>query len=142
MLVDRATYELQELCPIRDVLDRIGDRWTVLVLSELEGGTRRFSVLRRAIPDISQRMLAQTLRHLEADGLALRTVYPTIPPRVDYELTDLGRSLLVPLRGLVAWAEGHHQAVKAARRRYAGAGEAGAAPPEKAVREAAATPAQ
>jgi len=107
--------ELQELCPIRDVLDRIGDRWSVLVLKELEGGTRRFSVLRRAIPDISQRMLAQTVRHLEADGLVSRTVYPTIPPRVDYALTELGRSFLVPLEGLVAWAEAHHATIKQAR---------------------------
>ena len=107
--------ELQQLCPIRDVLDRIGDRWSVLVLMELQGGTRRFSVLKRAIPDISQRMLAQTLRHLEADGLVTRTVYPTIPPRVDYALTDLGRSLLVPLDGLVAWAEAHHATIKQAR---------------------------
>lgn len=126
MLVDRATYELQELCPVRDVLDRIGDRWTVLILSELDSGTMRFSAIKRAIPDISQRMLSQTLRHLEADGLVARTVYPTIPPRVDYELTALGRSLIVPLRGLVAWAEQNHAAVKAARKRYAGAGDGAA----------------
>ena len=107
--------ELQKLCPIRDVLDRIGDRWSVLVLKELEDGTCRFTVLKRAIPDISQRMLAQTLRHLEADGLVSRTVYPTIPPRVGYALTDLGRSLLVPLDGLVAWAETHHTTIKQAR---------------------------
>lgn len=123
MLVDRTRYELQELCPVRDVLDRIGDRWTVLILSELDSGILRFSALKRAIPDISQRMLSQTLRHLEADGLVARTVYPTIPPRVDYELTELGRSLIVPLRGLIAWAEAHHAAVKAARRQYAGGGE-------------------
>jgi DNA-binding HxlR family transcriptional regulator len=115
-------------CPVRDVLDRIGDRWTVLVLSELTSGTRRFSELRRTIPDISQRMLSQTLRHLEADGLVARTVYPTIPPRVDYELTALGRSLIVPLRGLVAWAEQNHAAVKAARRVYAGIAEKGVSP--------------
>lgn len=123
MLVDRTRYELQELCPVRDVLDRIGDRWTVLILSELDSGILRFSALKRAIPDISQRMLSQTLRHLEADGLVARTVYPTIPPRVDYELTELGRSLIVPLRGLIAWAEAHHAAVKAARKHYAGGGE-------------------
>lgn len=107
--------ELQQLCPIRDVLDRIGDRWSVLVLKQLEGGTCRFTVLKRAIPDISQRMLSQTLRHLEADGLVSRTVYPTIPPRVDYALTELGRSLLVPLDGLVVWALTHHATIKQAR---------------------------
>src|SRR3954464_4500190 len=89
-----------EECPIRDVLDRIGDRWSVLILRTLEGGTMRFTVLRRAIPDISQRMLAQTLRRLETDGLISRTVYPTIPPRVDYALTPLGLSFMAPLDGL------------------------------------------
>ncbi|PZQ84202.1 MAG: transcriptional regulator [Ancylobacter novellus] len=119
MLVEIDKYALQELCPTRDVLDRIGDRWSVLVLSELEDGARRFTVLKRAIPDISQRMLAQTLRHLEADGLVTRTVFPTIPPRVDYALTDLGRSLMTPLRALVGWAEANHEAVREARKRYA-----------------------
>lgn len=119
MLVKVDKAALQELCPTRDVLDRIGDRWSVLVLSELDDGVRRFTVLKRAIPDISQRMLAQTLRHLEADGLVTRTVYPTIPPRVDYALTDLGRSLMAPLRALVAWAEANHATVKAARQLYA-----------------------
>lgn len=119
--------ELQELCPIRDVLDRIGDRWSVLVLKELEGGTRRFTVLKRAIPDISQRMLAQTVRHLEADGLVSRTVYPTIPPRVDYALTDLGRSLLVPLDALVVWAQTHHGTIKQARAQVASAMPSGPA---------------
>lgn len=119
MLVKIDKEALQQLCPTRDVLDRIGDRWSVLILSELEEGSRRFTVLRRAIPDISQRMLAQTLRHLEADGLVTRTVYPTIPPRVDYALTELGRSLMAPLRALVAWAEANHQAVRDARQRYA-----------------------
>jgi len=119
MLVDVDKYALKELCPTRDVLDRIGDRWTVLVLSELDDGARRFTALKRAIPDISQRMLAQTLRHLEADGLVTRTVYPTIPPRVDYALTELGRSLMTPLQALVAWAEANHQAVREARQLYA-----------------------
>lgn len=106
---------LAEQCPIRDVLDRIGDRWSVLVLHQLESGTHRFTELRRAIPDISQRMLSQTLRHLEADGLISRTVYPTIPPRVDYALTELGDSLMVPLTGLVAWAGANHARIRAAR---------------------------
>ncbi len=107
--------DLQARCPVRDILDRIGDRWSVLVINELAAGTLRFTALRRAIPDISQRMLAQTLRTLETDGLVSRTVFPTIPPRVDYALTPLGRSLLDPLAALVAWAEDHREAVHAAR---------------------------
>jgi len=87
-----------DACPIRDVLDRVGDRWSMLVLCTLaENGTLRFSALKAKIDDISQRMLAQTLRRLEQDGLLTRTVYPTNPPRVDYELTPLGKSLLDPV---------------------------------------------
>lgn len=102
-------------CPVRDVLDRIGDRWSLLVLTELREGTLRFSVLRRRIDDISQRMLAQTLRHLEQDGLVSRTVHPTVPPSVEYTLTDLGRSLLVPIESLVDWASAHHDKIRQAR---------------------------
>lgn len=123
----RVTRSELQCCPVREVLDRIGDRWTVLVLSELAIGTRRFSELRRAIPDISQRMLSQTVRHLEADGLISRTVYPTVPPRVDYALTDLGRSLMVPLGALVAWAGENHPQIKAAREAMAARGEVEAA---------------
>ncbi len=108
-----------EPCPIRDILDRIGDRWSLLVLWSLTDGALRFTVLKRQIGDISQRMLAQTLRRLEQDGFVTRTVYPTIPPRVDYELTPLGRSFLVPLDALVQWADGNHQTVRAARQAYA-----------------------
>lgn len=111
----RVTKSEFQCCPVRDVLDRIGDRWTVLVLGELANGTRRFSELRRAVPDISQRMLSQTVRHLEADGLISRTVFPTVPPRVDYALTDLGRSLMVPLGALVAWAGANHPHIRLAR---------------------------
>ena len=107
--------ELQSACPIRDVLDRIGDRWSFLVLIELDEGTRRFSELRRAIPDISQRMLSQTLRHLEADGLVSRTVFAVVPPRVDYALTELGRSLMGPMEALVRWADANHAAIRRAR---------------------------
>lgn len=102
-------------CPVRDILDRIGDRWTVLVLDALSSGTLRFTEVRRAIPDISQRMLAQTLRMLETDGLVTRTVFPTIPPRVDYTLTELGRSLLEPLSHLIRWAAASREAIHAAR---------------------------
>ena len=106
-------------CPIRDVLDRIGDRWSMLVLFKLEaGGTLRFSSLNALIPDVSKRMLATTLRRLEQDGLVLRTVLPTKPPRVDYALTDLGRSFLAPMQGLVAWAQANQALVHAARAAY------------------------
>src|SRR5438876_6150572 len=81
-----------EACPIGDVLDRIGDKWSVLLLVYLKGGPLRFGALRREIGDISQRMLTETLRHLQRDGFISRTVYPTVPPSVEYALTDLGRS--------------------------------------------------
>ena len=109
---------LLEECPIRDIIDRIGDRWSMLVLWSLSDGTKRFTVLRRQIEDISQRMLAQTLRRLEQDGFVSRTVYPSIPPRVDYALTELGRSFLGPLQVMVDWADAHHDSVRAARKAY------------------------
>lgn len=89
---------------ISTLLSRIGDKWTVLVVATLGEGSRRFNELRREIPSVSQRMLTLTLRNLERDGLVSRTVTPTIPPRVDYELTDLGRSLLSPITALSQWA--------------------------------------
>ncbi len=102
-------------CPSRRLLDRIGDRWTVLLISALADGPRRFSELLRTIDGISQKMLTQTLRSLEADGLVLRTVHPEIPPRVEYELTALGRSLLDPLGALIDWATEHMGEVQDAR---------------------------
>mgnify|MGYP001765603068 FL=1 len=105
-------------CPIRDVLDRLGDRWTVLVLKTLEDGTLRFTEIRARIEDVSQRMLAQTLRRLEQDGLVSRTVHPTIPPKVEYTLTALGQSMLVPLRAMVQWAVENHDAIRSARAAY------------------------
>lgn len=106
-------------CPIRDVLDRIGDRWSMLLLCTLDQhGTLRFSELKARIEDISQRMLAQTLRTLEQDGLLTRTVYPTNPPRVDYALTPLGKSLLEPVNELVKWARHNHRRVLEARKHY------------------------
>jgi DNA-binding HxlR family transcriptional regulator len=107
--------ELNGSCPIRDVLDRIGDKWSVLLVRNLMEGPVRFGVLRRQIGDISQRMLTQTLRNLQRDGLISRKVYPTTPPSVEYALTDLGRSLLVPLDGLIAWSSNHHDRVRSAR---------------------------
>jgi DNA-binding HxlR family transcriptional regulator len=110
--------EEQQSCPVREVLDRIGDKWSVLVVILLGEGTKRFSELQRAIEGISQRMLTRTLRSLERDGLVARTVFPTVPPRVDYELTDFGRTLLEPLASLAAWAEQHRDAIQASRARH------------------------
>jgi DNA-binding HxlR family transcriptional regulator len=118
MTLHKQAAGLSERCPIRDVLDRLGDRWTLLVLMELQHGTLRFSALKRRIEDISQRMLAQTLRQLEKDGLASRKVYPTIPPKVEYALTELGQSILKPIGQLIEWAGNNHQAVREARARY------------------------
>jgi len=103
---------------ISEVLARVGDKWTVLVVSTLGDGPKRFNELRRALGSISQRMLTLTLRALERDGLMTRTVYPTIPPRVDYALTKLGRSLLEPVNGLSAWARKNRAAIDAARQRF------------------------
>ena len=92
-----------DICPVRHVLDGIGDKWTILVLTSLKARGLRFSELRRAIPDVSQRMLTVTLRKLERDGYVSRAVTPSIPPRVDYALTELGLSLVVTLAPLAAW---------------------------------------
>ncbi|MFB2596255.1 winged helix-turn-helix transcriptional regulator [Herbiconiux sp. P17] len=100
---------------IRDVLDRVGDKWTVLVVGTLEAGPLRYSELAWAIPGISQRMLTLTLQHLVSDGLATRTSYPEVPPRVEYELTDLGRSLLSAVLQLSSWAVDHHAAIRTSR---------------------------
>jgi len=110
---------------ISDVLARIGDKWSVLVVSRLGDGPLRFSELRRSIGGISQRMLTLTLRGLERDGLITRTVYAEIPPRVDYELTKLGRSLLEPVSELGLWARKNRPAIQDARRRFDGAGKPG-----------------
>lgn len=103
---------------VSEVLSRIGDKWTVLVVEILGQGPKRFNELRRDIGAISQKMLTTTLRQLERDGMVTRTVFPTIPPRVDYELTALGRELLVPVRTLGAWARTNIGRIEEARRRY------------------------
>ncbi|WP_455565635.1 winged helix-turn-helix transcriptional regulator [Micromonospora echinaurantiaca] len=105
-------------CGSRQVLDRIGDRWSVLVVLTLAKGTRRYGELAQRIEGVSQKMLTQTLRGLERDGLVTRTVYASVPPRVDYALTDLGRSLLDLVAGLESWATNHLAEVEAARARY------------------------
>jgi DNA-binding HxlR family transcriptional regulator len=101
----------QDSAFIREVLDRIGDKWTVLVISTLSTGSLRYSDLQASIPGISQRMLTQTLKHLERDGLITRTAYAEVPPRVEYELTDLGRSLLDAVTAMAGWAAAHHSEI-------------------------------
>jgi DNA-binding HxlR family transcriptional regulator len=103
---------------VSEVLARVGDKWTVLVVSTLGDGPKRFNELRRALGSISQRMLTLTLKGLERDGLVTRTVFPTIPPRVDYELTKLGHSLLPPVSALGLWARQNQPAIQDARRRF------------------------
>src|SRR5271166_6233142 len=106
----------EECRAVSEVLARVGDKWTVLVVTTLGDGPKRFNELRRALGSISQRMLTLTLRGLERDGLVTRTVFPTIPPRVDYELTKLGRSLLTPVSSLGLWARQNRSAIADARR--------------------------
>ena len=101
-----------------EVLARVGDKWTILVVSELANGPRRFNEIRRALGSISQRMLTLTLRGLERDGLVTRTAFPTIPPKVEYELTRLGRSLIEPVSGIGLWARQNRAAIAEARQRF------------------------
>lgn len=109
-----------EDCPIRNVIDRIGDKWSVLVLLVLEEeGILRFNEIHKIIATISQKMLAVTLKSLESDGLVNRTVYPQIPPKVEYQLTERGNSLLPHLHGLVIWAKGNLEAIQTSRREFA-----------------------
>jgi DNA-binding HxlR family transcriptional regulator len=108
-----------EICPIRQVLDRIGDKWSILLLLTLAQAPTRFNALGRIVPDISRRMLSETLKSLERDGLVWRKVTPTTPPAVEYGLTDRGRSLIVALRPLVDWAEAEAPAILAERARAA-----------------------
>ena len=113
------TLHVPEDCrAVSEVLSRVGDKWTILVVSELGNGPRRFNEIRRALGSISQRMLTLTLRGLERDGLVTRTVFPTVPPRVDYELTKLGRSLLEPVSGIGLWARQNRESIQAARQRF------------------------
>lgn len=116
-------------CPTRTMLDRIGDRWTVLVVGALSSGPVRFGRLAARIDGVSQKMLTQTLRGLERDGLVRRTVYPQIPPRVEYELTETGRTLQEPLRALEEWAATHMAEVLRSRADHDAAGSNAGAPP-------------
>ena len=109
----------QEGCrAVASVLARVGDKWSVLVIMTLDDGPKRFNEIKRKIDGISQRMLTLTLRGLERDGLVTRTVFPTIPPRVDYELTDLGRGLQQPVKALGEWAMAHQEQIASARTRF------------------------
>ena len=107
-----------ECLAIREVLSRVGDKWSVLIVGLLESGPVRFNALRRSVEGISQRMLTLTLRGLERDGIVTRTVEPTTPPSVEYALTPLGRSLLKPIGALAAWAEQNRAAISQARARF------------------------
>lgn len=107
-----------EACPIRNILDHIGDQWSLLVLLTLVRGTHRFTELQRAIDGISKRMLAETLRKLERDGFVSRKVYPSVPPKVEYGLCPLGESLAAHLRPLVDWANRNQDEVLKARTAY------------------------
>jgi len=111
-------HESADCRAVSTVLARVGDKWSVLIVSLLGDGPRRFSQIKRMVGGISQRMLTLTLRGLERDGLVTRTVFPTIPPRVDYELTDLGRSLSVPVGALGLWARENQPKIQAAQQAF------------------------
>lgn len=115
---DVLQWDTREDCEVRQILDRVADKWSLLVLALLARATMRFSELHCAIDGVSQRMLTVTLRQLERDGLVSRTVYPVVPPRVDYELTPLGATLHATIRALVSWTEEHQNEIAAARGRY------------------------
>lgn len=118
MLKKRTVAYDANICPVRHVLDEIGDKWSILVITGLKPGSARFNELKRAIPDISQKMLTQTLRKLERDGYIGREVTYTIPPRVDYELTPLGEALCRQLEPLAKWALDSREAIARARAQY------------------------
>jgi DNA-binding HxlR family transcriptional regulator len=122
---------------LNDLLARVGDKWTVLVVGTLCSGPMRFNEIRRAVDGISQRMLTLTLRGLERDGLVTRTVFPTIPPRVDYELTELGRTLREPLNTLAEWARANRDTVAEARETFDRKSAKAAAQTNHAARQSA-----
>ena len=117
-MLPRHPHITEDCRAVSEILQRVGDKWTVLVVTTLGDGPKRFNEIRRALGSISQRMLTLTLRGLERDGLVTRTVFPTIPPRVDYELTKLGRSLLEPVSGIGLWARQNRMAIQQARERF------------------------
>ena len=118
-----SAHESSDCRGVASILARVGDKWSVFVIMMLGNGPRRFNEIKRMVGGISQRMLTLTLRGLERDGLVTRTVFPTIPPRVDYELTDLGRALWKPVEALGAWAHEHQPEIESARARFDGRNE-------------------
>jgi DNA-binding HxlR family transcriptional regulator len=137
-LTPGSTHFPSDCRTIGRILARIGDKWTMLVVNLLGTGPRRFSQIKREVGGISQRMLTLTLRALERDGLVTRTVHPTVPPSVEYALTDLGRSLLMPVQALGAWALANQRKMEAARQRFDAAAAARSVP-QKERRELPAT---
>ena len=118
-MIENGKYNFTEDCDrVAEILRRVGEKWSVLLVVLLELGPRRFNDLKRSIPGISQRMLTLTLRSLERDGLVERTVTPSIPPHVSYDLTEVGRSLCVPVRALCEWAEDNVAVIDIARKRF------------------------
>jgi DNA-binding HxlR family transcriptional regulator len=115
---DCIEWDARNDCEVRQILDRVADKWSLLAIALLEERTLRFTELQRLIDGISQRMLTVTLRQLERDGLVRRTVYPVVPPKVEYELTPLGRTLHETIQALVTWTEEHQNAIAAARTAY------------------------
>ncbi|MET9682130.1 winged helix-turn-helix transcriptional regulator [Streptomyces coeruleorubidus] len=115
---DPFQWDTREDCQVRQILDRIADKWSLLVIALLENRRLRFTELRREIDGVSQRMLTVTLRSLERDGLVKRTVHPVVPPRVEYELTSLGRTLHATIQSLVTWTERHQEEIASARSAY------------------------
>ncbi|MCT8998423.1 winged helix-turn-helix transcriptional regulator [Chelativorans intermedius] len=115
---DSVNLQHERCRPVHEILSLVGDKWSVLIVRFLGQKTMRFNELRRAIDGISQKMLTTTLRNLERDGFVTRTVYPTIPPRVEYTLTDLGRELLVPVAALAKWVDINRERIDEARRRF------------------------
>ncbi|KQW17774.1 MULTISPECIES: helix-turn-helix domain-containing protein [Streptomyces] len=115
---DPFQWDTREDCQVRQILDRVADKWSLLVIALLENRRLRFTELRREIDGVSQRMLTVTLRSLERDGLVKRTVHPVVPPRVEYELTPLGGTLHATIRSLVTWTETHQEEIAVARETY------------------------
>lgn len=116
--VERRVFNNNDDCPIRNVVAQIGDKWSMLILFALVEGPDRFNALKSRVVGISQRMLTQTLRDLEREGYVTRTVYPEVPVKVEYELTEMGRGLVKPLYELVSWAQVNHNEIKRSRKAY------------------------